>query len=58
MQEIENVKKVREKMHKERAKMSQQQRLQSLVAMVKEAEAFAIENDVAVKFPDVKEGEQ
>lgn len=58
MQEIENVKKVREKMHKERAKMSQQQRLESLISMVKKAEAFAIENDVAVKFPDVKEGEQ
>lgn len=58
MQEIENVKKVREKMHKDRAKMSQQQRLESLVAMVKKAEAFAVENDVAVKFPDVKEGEQ
>lgn len=58
MQEIENVKKVREKMHKDRAKMSQQQRLESLVAMVKKAEAFAVENDVAVKFPDVKEDEQ
>ena len=55
MEELEKLKIVREKMEKQRSNMTEKERLQNLVDMVKNAENFAIENNVDVIVVDDKE---
>lgn len=55
MEELEKLKIVREKMEKQRSNMTEKERLQNLVNMVKNAESFAIENNVDVIVVDDKE---
>lgn len=55
MEELEKLKSVREKMEKQRSNMTEKERLQNLVDMVKNAENFAIENNVDVIVVDDKE---
>lgn len=57
MQESEKLKLIREKMQIERAMMTQSQRLQNLIEMVKNAEAYAKENKVEMVAVDVDGGE-
>ncbi len=57
MQEAEKLKLIREKMQIERAMMTQSQRLQNLIEMVKNAEAYAKENKVEMVAVDVDGGE-
>lgn len=55
MEGLEKLKSVREKMEKQRSNMTEKERLQNLVDMVKNAENFAIENNVDVIVVDDKE---
>ena len=55
MEELEKLKSVREKMEKQRSNMTEKERLQNLVDMVKNAENFAIENNIDVIVVDDKE---
>lgn len=57
MQESEKLKLIREKMQIERAMMTQSQRWQNLIEMVKNAEAYAKENKVEMVAVDVDGGE-
>ena len=57
MQEAEKLKLIREKMQIARAMMTQSQRLQNLIEMVKNAEAYAKENKVEMVAVDVDGGE-
>ena len=57
MQEAEKLKLIREKMQIERVMMTQSQRLQNLIEMVKNAEAYAKENKVEMVAVDVDGGE-
>lgn len=55
MEGLEKLKSVREKMEKQRSNMTEKERLQNLVDMVKNAENFAIENNIDVIVVDDKE---
>lgn len=55
MEGLEKLKSVREKMEKQRSNMTEKERLQNLIDMVKNAENFAIENNIDVIVVDDKE---
>ena len=55
MEGLEKLKSVREKMEKQRSNMTEKERLKNLVDIVKNAENFAIENNIDVIVVDDKE---